>query len=247
MRSPRYHQALPPAPGLDAGRDDAASSRRAMRNPRCDAGLPAAAVRGMARSRDWRELDGDRGMARASVRRDGFVRRAHGDLHLGNLCLWQGRPVPFDALEFDEAMATIDLGYDLAFLLMDLDHRVGRARGEPGAEPLRRAHRRRGDLTRGCPLFLSLRAMVRAHVEAKRGATRRCAGLSARGRGAICSRAAGAGVRWAACRAPAKPRWRARWRRSWAARPARWCCAATRSASAGTASRRSSGCRRAGL
>src|SRR5208337_1144611 len=58
--------------------------------------------------------------------RAGFVRRAHGDLHLGNLCLWRGRPVPFDALEFDEAMATIDLGYDLAFLLMDLDHRVAR-------------------------------------------------------------------------------------------------------------------------
>ena len=60
--------------------------------------------------------------------RDGFVRRAHGDLHLGNLCLWNGKPVPFDALEFDEAMATIDLGYDLAFLLMDLDQRVSRAR-----------------------------------------------------------------------------------------------------------------------
>ncbi len=43
-----------------------------------------------------------------------------------NLCLWQGKPVPFDALEFDEALATIDIGYDLAFLLMDLDRRVGR-------------------------------------------------------------------------------------------------------------------------
>ena len=64
-----------------------------------------------------------------AARADGFVRRAHGDLHLGNLCLWQGRPVPFDALEFDEALATIDLGYDLAFLLMDLDQRVtGRLR-----------------------------------------------------------------------------------------------------------------------
>ena len=64
-------------------------------------------------------------------RAPGFVRRAHGDLHLGNLCLWQGRPVPFDALEFDEALATIDLAYDLAFLLMDLEHRLDRGRGEP--------------------------------------------------------------------------------------------------------------------
>ncbi len=33
--------------------------------------------------------------------KSGLVRRAHGDLHLGNLCLWDGAPVPFDALEFD--------------------------------------------------------------------------------------------------------------------------------------------------
>ncbi len=45
-------------------------------------------------------------------------------------------------IEFDEAMATIDLGYDLAFLLMDLDHRVIARRGEPRAQPLRGAHRR---------------------------------------------------------------------------------------------------------
>jgi hypothetical protein len=98
----------------------------------------------------------------------GFVRRAHGDLHFGNLCLWQGRPVPFDALEFDEAMATIDLGYDLAFLLMDLDKRVTRAAAN---RVLNRYVARTGDaaLTRGLPAFLSLRAMVRAHVEAKRG------------------------------------------------------------------------------
>lgn len=100
--------------------------------------------------------------------REGFVRRAHGDLHLGNLCLWQGKPVPFDALEFDESMATIDLGYDLAFLLMDLDRRVAR---QAANRVLNRYVARTGDaaLTRGLPVFLSLRAMVRAHVEAKRG------------------------------------------------------------------------------
>ncbi|MDE1895745.1 MAG: hypothetical protein KGH91_01585 [Rhodospirillales bacterium] len=41
--------------------------------------------------------------------------------------LWRGVPVPFDALEFDEELATIDLGYDLAFLLMDVDLRAARA------------------------------------------------------------------------------------------------------------------------
>ena len=86
-----------------------------------------------------------------------------GDLHLGNMCLWQGRPVPFDALEFDESMATVDLGYDLAFLLMDLDRRAGR----PAANRvMNRYVARTGDcgFLPLLPLFLSRRAMVRAHV-----------------------------------------------------------------------------------
>jgi aminoglycoside phosphotransferase family enzyme/predicted kinase len=94
----------------------------------------------------------------------GLVRRAHGDLHLANICLWRGVPVPFDAIEFDETMATIDLGYDLAFLLMDLDHRVGRAAAN---RVLNRYVARTGDaaLVRLLPTFLSRRAMVRAHVQ----------------------------------------------------------------------------------
>ena len=93
----------------------------------------------------------------------GLVRRAHGDLHLGNVCLWDGEPVPFDALEFDEAMATIDLAYDLAFLLMDLDRRAGRAAAN---RVMNRYVARTGDaaLVRLLPGFLSRRAMVRAHV-----------------------------------------------------------------------------------
>jgi aminoglycoside phosphotransferase family enzyme/predicted kinase len=98
----------------------------------------------------------------------GLVRRAHGDLHLGNICVWRGAPVPFDALEFDEAMATIDLAYDMAFLLMDLDRRAGR----PAANRvLNRYVARTGDaaLVRLLPGFLSRRAMVRAHVEGDPG------------------------------------------------------------------------------
>jgi uncharacterized protein len=98
----------------------------------------------------------------------GLVRRAHGDLHLGNLCLWQGRPAPFDALEFDETLGTIDLAYDLAFLLMDLDRRVDRAAAN---RVLNRYVARTADvgLVRTLPVFLSVRAMVRAHVEARSG------------------------------------------------------------------------------
>ncbi len=99
---------------------------------------------------------------------EGRVRRCHGDLHLGNLCLWQGRVTPFDALEFDEALATVDTGYDLAFLLMDCEHRLGRAAAN---RVLNRYVARSGDagLVGGLPLWLSLRALIRAHVEGKRG------------------------------------------------------------------------------
>lgn len=108
------------------------------------------------------------GLALAARAAAGFVRRGHGDLHLGNLCLLEGRPTLFDALEFDEALARIDVGYDLAFLLMDLDLRVGRAAAN---RVLNRYVARSGDagLVAGLPLWLSLRAMIRAHVEAARG------------------------------------------------------------------------------
>jgi aminoglycoside phosphotransferase family enzyme len=53
----------------------------------------------------------------------GQARRCHGDLHLGNIVLIGGDPVLFDAIEFDDAIATSDILYDLAFLIMDLCHR----------------------------------------------------------------------------------------------------------------------------
>ncbi|WP_246738134.1 phosphotransferase [Bradyrhizobium sp. CCBAU 051011] len=36
----------------------------------------------------------------------GFVRRCHGDLHLANIVLVDGRPLLFDAIEFDAVIAT---------------------------------------------------------------------------------------------------------------------------------------------
>lgn len=100
----------------------------------------------------------------------GHVRRCHGDMHLGNVVLWQGKPVLFDAIEFDEALATIDTLYDLAFLLMDLDFRGQR----PAANVvLNRYLWRRNDLAdveglAALPLFLALRAGVRAMVAGDR-------------------------------------------------------------------------------
>lgn len=95
----------------------------------------------------------------------GLVRQCHGDLHCGNICLFEGRPTLFDAIEFSEDIACIDMFYDLAFLLMDLDQR--------GARPLAGyALNHYLDLSGDyqgialLPLLLSLRAAVRAHVSA---------------------------------------------------------------------------------
>jgi hypothetical protein len=98
-------------------------------------------------------------------RADGFVRRCHGDLHLNNICLIGGRPVLFDAIEFSEAFACIDVFYDLAFLVMDLD-RHG-LRGHTNVLLNRYLEMTRDyDGLAALPLFLSLRAAIRAHVAA---------------------------------------------------------------------------------
>ncbi|MEO5372916.1 MAG: AAA family ATPase [Alphaproteobacteria bacterium] len=95
----------------------------------------------------------------------GLVRHCHGDLHLGNICLVDGQPTLFDAIEFNEDFAVIDIAYDLAFLLMDLESRGLRPLastlfndamahgGDTGALPL-------------LPVFLAMRAFIRAHVAA---------------------------------------------------------------------------------
>jgi len=103
----------------------------------------------------------------------GFVRRCHGDLHLRNICLVEGRLRLFDCIEFNDALACIDTLYDLAFLLMDLLHR-----GRPNfanivfnrylvAAP-------DDDLQfeglAALPFFLGLRAGIRAWVDAQSAA-----------------------------------------------------------------------------
>ena len=102
----------------------------------------------------------------------GFVRRCHGDLHLDNIVLWKGKPTLFDALEFDEALATVDTLYDLAFLLMDLE-RHGRRTAANGVLN-RYLWRTQAMLDieglAALPLFMALRAGIRAMVRAQRAA-----------------------------------------------------------------------------
>lgn len=159
------HGALPAVRGWDVA---AAMTRVIEGNRRAAlaAGLPETEVEVWA--------DGARAMLQARAgdlqarAMAGMIRRCHGDLHLGNLCLWQGRPTPFDALEFDEDLATIDTGYDLAFLLLDIEMKCDRAAAN---RVLNRYVARTDDagLVAGLPLWLSLRGIIRAHVESARG------------------------------------------------------------------------------
>jgi hypothetical protein len=96
---------------------------------------------------------------------DGYVRHYHGDLHLRNICMFESKATLFDCIEFSDAISCIDMYYDLAFLLMDLEHR-----GHRDFENLvfNRYTALTGD-TYGLailPLFLSCRAAIRAKITA---------------------------------------------------------------------------------
>ncbi|HXQ41188.1 MAG TPA: AAA family ATPase [Candidatus Udaeobacter sp.] len=95
----------------------------------------------------------------------GKVRLCHGDLHLRNICLVEGRPLLFDCIEFSRPIACVDVLYDLSFLLMDLQHQglvvlsnvvfnryCDREAEVEGVATL--------------PLFQSIHAGIRAHVTA---------------------------------------------------------------------------------
>ena len=108
----------------------------------------------------------------------GMVRHCHGDLYLRNICLIDGRPTPFDAIEFNDDIANIDVFYDFAFLLMDLEHRGRRILAN---EALNHYLPREGDYggLALLPLFLACRAQVRAHVTARQAAASAASAASA--------------------------------------------------------------------
>lgn len=101
------------------------------------------------------------------------VRRCHGDLHLANVFVEHGRPVLFDCIEFDEFYASIPPLYDLAFLIMDLMARKLAPQANRilnawifGQRPQKWISLL--DQLKALPLFLALRADVRAKTEARR-------------------------------------------------------------------------------
>ncbi|MES2342912.1 MAG: AAA family ATPase [Pseudomonadota bacterium] len=107
-------------------------------------------------------------------RAGGFGRHCHGDLHLGNILLENGRPILFDCIEFNDVLSEIDVQYDLAFLLMDLQFRrrsdaAVRALSAYLDEAARVWGRELRQGLAALPLMLSVRAAVRAHVCANSG------------------------------------------------------------------------------
>lgn len=98
-------------------------------------------------------------------RSEGFVRHCHGDLHLRNIVVIDGRAVLFDAIEFDPAFANIDVLYDLAFLVMDLQYRQ---LDLLASIALNRYLDSTGDAAGlpALPLFLATRAAIRSHIDA---------------------------------------------------------------------------------
>lgn len=129
-----------------------------------DAGAVAAVARNLEAA-----FDAGRDLLDARAA-GGFVRRCHSDLHLNNIVRLDGEPVPFDALEFDEELATVDVLYDLAFLIADLA-RLG-LRAEAAALAGQYLAEEDADLgAAGAALldpFCAVRALVRALTSFKR-------------------------------------------------------------------------------
>jgi len=102
-------------------------------------------------------------------RREGFVRECHGDLHLGNLAIIDGRITPFDGIEFNPQLRWIDVMSELAFLVMDI-----RDRGYPrlARRLLNACLQHTGDYSGLSVLryYIVYRALVRAKVAVLRSA-----------------------------------------------------------------------------
>lgn len=92
-----------------------------------------------------------------------FIRECHGDLHLRNIALWQGKILVFDCIEFNEPFRFVDVMYDVAFTVMDLEARL---RPDLGNAFLNTYLEQTGDWegVQVMPLYLSRQAYVRAKV-----------------------------------------------------------------------------------
>lgn len=102
--------------------------------------------------------------------REGKIRHIHGDCHLGNVAMIDGAPRFFDAIEFDDRIATGDVLYDLAFLVMDVWRHGYPAGASRIFNRYLTVHGDAGDLAalEAFPFFLMMRAAIRAKAGAAR-------------------------------------------------------------------------------
>jgi hypothetical protein len=114
--------------------------------------------------REWTEHEFQARHDEFAARKDaGRVRECHGDLHLGNIVVREGRPVPFDCIEFNDELRWIDVASEVAFVVMDLHDR---GRPDLGWRFLNRYFEASGDYEGLTVLrfYLVYRALVRAKV-----------------------------------------------------------------------------------
>ena len=174
----RFHLAAEPR--ADFGGSEAI--RRVIENNDLELGRVASALNGAAVGdlSDHARVALDRVAGLLDQRRAaGAVRRCHGDLRLANICLWAGRPTPFDCIEFSDEIGCIDVLYDLAFLLMDLHVR---GRGDLGNAVFNAWLDVMPETNglRALPLFLALRAATRSYALAGSAARQTDPGQAAR-------------------------------------------------------------------
>lgn len=93
----------------------------------------------------------------------GWIRNCHGDLHLGNICQWRDRLYLFDCIEFNEPFRYVDVMFDIAYIIMDLD---ARDRPDLAAGFLNTYVERTGDWEglQILPLYVNRQTYVRAKV-----------------------------------------------------------------------------------
>ncbi len=92
-----------------------------------------------------------------------FIRECHGDLHARNICQWNDKILLFDCIEFNEPFRFVDVMYDVAFTVMDME---ARQRRDLGNAFVNTYAEQTGDWygLQLLPLYLSRQAYVRAKV-----------------------------------------------------------------------------------
>jgi len=92
-----------------------------------------------------------------------WIRECHGDVHLRNIALWQNEILLFDCIEFNEPFRFVDVMFDIAYIVMDLD---ARDRSDLSNGFLNAYVEQMGDWEglQVLPLYLSRQSYVRAKV-----------------------------------------------------------------------------------